>query len=262
MWCMIIRTLLLYDNFLTQMILSYLKLGIWSLIQKNIKPHFFIGRITENDRKYTLAGNSIFYIGKYVIRQCFCSGCKLLPVGSRQALQDSLQVSTSETHITEKDFSSFCFHLVITLDFSFMICNLSLKHSWLWLHFRLLMLNFTNRRWKANNFGPYTEKSHCGSHHKHGNVLSFRKLTQYQCNVKLEMLPVLLSSLTLLHCIYFTLMCVKYSWKPLLALKEKKSVLLQIDDLSEALSGDQELESKREEFFCFLKAHVCMYQEI
>lgn len=129
----------------------------------------------------------------------------------------------------------------------------------LWLHFRLLMLNF-NRcwRWKANNFGSYTKKSHCGSHLKHSKVLSFRKFTWYQCNVKLEMLPILLSSLALLHCINFTLICVKIVGSHCWHLK--RSVLLQIDDLFEAWSGDQGVQSKREEFFCLLKAHVCLYQ--
>lgn len=47
--------------------------------------------------------------------------------------------------------------------------------------------------------------------------------------------------------------------KALSALKKyKKSVLLLADDLSEPLSADQGLESKREESFRLLNARLCM----
>lgn len=160
-------TILLSDNFLTQMILSDLKLGIWSLIQK------YTGRTTSLQGKLhkiieTILQQEILFFTQGNMLQCFCSGCKLLLEGSRQALQDSLQVSTSKTHISKKNFSSFCFHLVTTLDFISASCYVS-EMSMPMASFQVFDVH--QQRCKGSNFGSYIEKSHCGSHHKHGKVL-------------------------------------------------------------------------------------------
>lgn len=178
------------------MILSYLKLGIWSLIQKNIKPLLYRANY-ENDRIYNLAGNSIFLHREICYEIVFLLRLEVTSWGKQtNTSRFPSSIPFRDTH----KWKGFLFILFSPCDtwfqLCFMICNLCLKHSCLWLHFRLLMLNFTNRRRKANNFGSYTEKSHCGSHHRHSKGHSFRKLTWYQCNVKLERLPI--SSLALL----------------------------------------------------------------